>query len=81
MQAVGRGLARFAALGYDVGHARGLRPSGGPLIASRFFGGCMRPVSRSPVNKSRSAKQFRGQAMRTMGRNMQPAPQRGGYRL
>jgi hypothetical protein len=41
----------------------------------------MRPSSRSPVNKSKSARQFRGQAARTKGRNMQPPPQRGGYRL
>ena len=41
----------------------------------------MRPISRSGVNKGRSAKKFRKQSGRTKGANMAPPPQRGGYRL
>lgn len=52
-----------------------------PLLAAFDFGGFMRPVSRSPVNKGRSARKFRAQSQRTAGKNMQPPPQRGGYRL
>lgn len=40
----------------------------------------MRPVSRSPVNKGRSAKRFRRDTTRTKGANM-AAPMRGGWRL
>lgn len=52
-----------------------------PLQAAFDFGGFMRPVSRSPVNKGQSARSFRRQSQRTNGKNMQPPPQRGGYRL
>jgi len=41
----------------------------------------MRPVSRSPVNKGRSAAQFRGQTRRTKAPNMAQTPMRGGWRL
>lgn len=41
----------------------------------------MRPVSRKPVNKGRSARKFRAQAHRTKGANMIPPPMRGGYRF
>lgn len=41
----------------------------------------MRPVSRRPVNKSRSAAQFRSDSHRTKAVNLAPPPMRGGYRL
>lgn len=41
----------------------------------------MRPVKRSPVNKYKSAKKFRGQAHRTNVRNLRGQPMRGGWRL
>lgn len=41
----------------------------------------MRPVSRSGVNKGRSARQFRSNSARTAGANMRGAPMRGGIRL
>lgn len=41
----------------------------------------MRPVSRRSVNKGRSARQFRGNTMRTRAANMNTAPMRGGIRL
>lgn len=40
----------------------------------------MRPVSRSPVNKRRSARQFRANAAQTKAANMN-GPMRGGIRL
>lgn len=40
----------------------------------------MRPLSRHPVNKSRSAGKFRRQTRRTNQRNM-AGPMRGGIRL
>lgn len=40
----------------------------------------MRPSYRKPVNKHRSAGQFRRNARRTKGANMS-APMRGGIRL
>lgn len=40
----------------------------------------MRPSSRSPVNKGRSARKFRGQASRTKAINV-ASPMRGGIRL
>lgn len=40
----------------------------------------MRPVSRSRVNKGRSAAKFRGHTSRTKGANMK-GPMRGGIRL
>ena len=36
---------------------------------------------RRPVNKSKSASQFRRKAGRTKAANVAPPPQRGGYRL
>lgn len=36
---------------------------------------------RKPVNKSRSAGQFRNNMKRTKAPNMAPPPMRGGYRL
>lgn len=41
----------------------------------------MRPLSRSSVNKGRSAAQFRGNVSRTKGANVTAAPMRGGIRL
>jgi len=41
----------------------------------------MRPSKRSPVNKHRSAKQFRHKVGRVHGKNMAAAPMRGGWRL
>ena len=41
----------------------------------------MRPVSRSHVNKGRSAKHFRGQVSRTHPKNLNVRPMRGGWRL
>lgn len=41
----------------------------------------MRPVSRSPVNKRRSAGQFRHKVGRTHPKNMRQQPMRGGWRL
>lgn len=46
-----------------------------------FFGGFMRPVKRSGVNKYKSARKFRGNVSRTKGMNMRGAPMRGGIRL
>lgn len=40
----------------------------------------MRPSYRSGVNKSKSARQFRGHSRRTKGANIS-APMRGGIRL
>lgn len=41
----------------------------------------MRPLRRQPVNKGRSAAQFRKNASRTKVPNMAPPPNRGGYRF
>lgn len=41
----------------------------------------MRPVSRSGVNKGRSARKFRKNVGHTKAANIQSAPQRGGWRL
>lgn len=41
----------------------------------------MRPSSRRPVNKKRSARVFRKGAGRTKAINMRGAPMRGGIRL
>lgn len=38
-------------------------------------------MRRSPVNKSRSAGQFRHNVSRTKGANLKGAPMRGGIRL
>jgi len=40
----------------------------------------MRPLSRHPVNKGRSARKFRNQTRRTKGVNI-PGVMRGGIRL
>lgn len=41
----------------------------------------MKPVKRVPVNKAKSAKQFRKGASKTKKPNVSPAPMRGGIRL
>lgn len=41
----------------------------------------MRPVTRRPVNKATSAREFRGNVVRTKGANVRPSPMRGGWRL
>lgn len=41
----------------------------------------MKPSSRYPVNKGRSAAKFRSKTMRTKAANMVPPPMRGGYRM
>lgn len=41
----------------------------------------MRPVSRSPVSKRRSARRFRSQISRTKAPNLRVNPMRGGWRL
>lgn len=41
----------------------------------------MRPVSRSPVNKHRSARQFQRNTRTVAAANMQMGPMRGGWRL
>lgn len=41
----------------------------------------MKPVSRSRVNKGRSARQFRSNTTTTAALNMRGAPMRGGIRL
>lgn len=41
----------------------------------------MKPLHRKPVNKYKSAKQFRHKAKKTKAANVQPTPMRGGYRL
>lgn len=41
----------------------------------------MKPLSRSGVNKGRSAARFRGQVGRTQPVNIRQAPMRGGWRL
>jgi len=38
-------------------------------------------MRRIPVNKGRSAAQFRNNAKRTKAPNMAPPPNRGGYRF
>jgi len=43
-------------------------------------GANMRPLSRHPVNKNKSARKFRKQAARTKGVNI-PGVMRGGIRL
>ena len=40
----------------------------------------MRPVSRSPVNKHRSARQFQRNTRTVAAANMQMGPMRGGWR-
>lgn len=41
----------------------------------------MRPSSRRPVNKRKSAKQFQRNVTRTKELNIRPIPMRGGFRL
>lgn len=41
----------------------------------------MRPSSRSPVNKRKSARQFRSNTMNTKAANMAGPSMRGGWRL
>lgn len=41
----------------------------------------MRPLSRSNVNKSRSARKFKKNVGRSKVVNMAPMPMRGGYRM
>lgn len=41
----------------------------------------MRPVSRRPVHKGHSARQFRSNVGRTKSANVAPPPMRGGWRL
>lgn len=41
----------------------------------------MKPLSRSPVNKQRSASKFRKHVKHTKAANMQHTPMRGGWRL
>jgi len=41
----------------------------------------MRPVSRRPVNKRKSAAKFRHHVSRTKAPNVAPPAMRGGYRL
>jgi len=41
----------------------------------------MRPISRSGVNKNKSAKTFRAHAKQTKYANIRPGPMRGGIRL
>lgn len=41
----------------------------------------MKPVSRRPVNKGRSASQFRGRLARTKAPNVASGLARGGWRL
>ena len=41
----------------------------------------MRPLSRHPVSKSGSARQFRANVSRTKAANVSPIPMRGGWRL
>lgn len=41
----------------------------------------MKPLKRKPVNKHKSAKQFRKNTMKTKKPNMAAAPMRGGWRL
>jgi len=41
----------------------------------------MRPLSRKPVNKMRSAKRFKTHVKRTKAANMNINPMRGGWRL
>lgn len=41
----------------------------------------MRPLSRSPVSKGKSASKFRRNVGRTKAPNIQQGPMRGGWRL
>jgi len=41
----------------------------------------MKPLSRKPVNKHRSAKRFKGHVRQTKAANMSLNPMRGGWRL
>jgi len=41
----------------------------------------MKPLSRKPVNKHRSAAKFRKHSMHTKAPNVAHAPMRGGWRL
>lgn len=41
----------------------------------------MRPLRRGPVNKGRSARQFRSKARKSKALNLRGAPMRGGIRL
>lgn len=41
----------------------------------------MRPLSRSPVNKFKSAKRFKGHVGHTKAANLPVVPMRGGWRL
>lgn len=41
----------------------------------------MRPLSRKPVSKSDSARQFRSNGRSTKAPNVAPPPMRGGYRF
>lgn len=38
-------------------------------------------MRRQPVNKQKSAKQFRSNVRQTKAANVTPRPERGGYRL
>lgn len=51
------------------------------LGGDRLYGGFMRPLKRSHVNKGKSAKQFRHNAGKVKAPNMRGAPMRGGIRL
>lgn len=48
----------------------GMRGPGEPVVSDR-----------APVNKSRSAREFRGHTAQTKGANVQAGPMRGGWRL
>lgn len=52
-----------------------------PSMVRGILGGVMRPSRRRPVNKRRSARQFRGNVQRTKGANLQRGLARGGWRL
>lgn len=41
----------------------------------------MKPLSRKPQNKYKSAKKFKHNVHKTKSINLQPAPMRGGIRL
>ena len=41
----------------------------------------MRPLSRKPVSKYKSAKKFRSHVSRTKAANMSVNPMRGGWRM
>jgi hypothetical protein len=41
----------------------------------------MKPLSRKPVSKGKSSRQFKRNVSRTKGANMMVNPMRGGWRL